>query len=143
MRIETNTEAIAEIPWGFEEPFAPMAFGTCAGQLTSNIRSVGFIARPDAVKALKICIEERVMKLLRRVPGFSAAIILHSHKELRRVDILTFWKTEMQATQTGWEQFSVVCDLVYPLVDACTKAQTFHGAFINGQPGEAISIRNS
>jgi hypothetical protein len=143
MQIEIGTEAIAEIPWAMEEPITAMAFARCAGQIASNVRSVGFIARPDAVEQLKRCIEGRVMKMLREVRGFRGAIILHSYKESRSVSVLSFWETETQAVQTGWEQFSAVCDLIYPLVDACTKIQTFHGAFVDGQRANAKSIRNS
>lgn len=143
MQIEIGTEAISEIPWAIEEPFAAMAFGQCADQLGSNIRSVGFIARPDAVEQLTRCIEGRVMKLLRGAPGFSGAIVLHSHKESRSVTVLSFWKTEIQAAHTNWETFSAVCDLIYPLIDACTKVQIFHGAFVDGQRAETKTIRNS
>lgn len=143
MRVEIDTEATTDIPWRIEEPFAPMVFGTCADQFTSNIRSVGFIARPDTVRQLTNCIEGRVMKLLQEAPGFSGAMVLHSHRESRSVTVLSFWTTETQAIQTSWEQFSAVCDLIYPLVDACTKVQTFQGAFVDGQRAEAKSIRTS
>lgn len=143
MQIEVGTAAIAEIPWKMEEPIAAMAFNRCVGQVASNVRSVGFIARPDAVEQLRRCIESRIMKLLREVPGFCGAIVLHSHKESRSLTVLSFWKTEMQAVQTTWEQLSAVCDLIYPLIDACTKVQTFHGAFVDGQRSEAKPIRNS
>jgi hypothetical protein len=143
MQIGIGTETIAEIPWTIEEPIAAMAFNQCAGQPASNIRSVGFIARPDAVNELTICIERQVMNLLREAPGFGGAIVLRSPRESRSVTVLSFWKTEMQAIQTSWEQFSGVCDLIYPLIDACTKVQTYHGAFVYGQRAEAKSIRTS
>ncbi|HEY6467606.1 MAG TPA: hypothetical protein VIY69_16510 [Candidatus Acidoferrales bacterium] len=143
MQTEISTEELVEIPWTMEEPFAAMAFGRGAGRLASSVRSVGFIARPDAVRELMTCIEGRMMKLLQKVPGFSGAIVLHSHKESRSVSVLSFWKTETQAIHTSWETFSAVCDLIYPLVDACTKVQTFHGAFVDGQRAEAKQTRNS
>lgn len=143
MQIKVGTEAIAEIPWAMEEPIAAMAISLYAGQVASNVRSVGFIARPDAVEQLTRRIEGRVMMILCEVPGFSGAIILHSHKESRSVTVLSFWKTEAQAVQTSWEQFTAVCDLIYPLIDACTKVQTFHGAFVDGQRAEAKPIRTS
>lgn len=137
MQIELSAETRAEIPWTIKEPSAAIAVSRSVGQLGRNIRSVGFIARPAAVKDLTTCIEGRVMKLLRETPGFSGAIVLYSHKESRSVTVLSFWRTETQAIQTSWEQFSAVCDLIYPLIDACTRVQTFHGAFVDGQRAEA------
>lgn len=67
------------------------------------------------------------MALLRQIAGFRGAVVLRAHKEGRNVTVLTFWKTEAQATQTCWEEFSAVCQMLYPLVDACTRVQTFEG----------------
>ena len=96
-------------------------------QATSNIRAVGFIAKPTNIHDLTASMKGQLIKLLRQAPGFAGAIILHAHKESRNVTVLTFWETEMQATDTCWEQFQAVRKLIAPLVDVCTKVQTFQG----------------
>lgn len=96
-------------------------------RMSANIRAAGFIAKPESVDDLMDCINGPLMGLLGETPGFSGAVVLRAHKESRSVTVLTFWKTETQAMQTCWEEFSAVCQMLYPLVDVCTRVQTFHG----------------
>jgi heme-degrading monooxygenase HmoA len=93
----------------------------------SNIRAVGFIAKPESVHDLTTTVKGQLIKLLRQAPGFDGAMLLHSHKEWRNVTLLTFWETEAQALHTDWEDFQAVRKLISPLVDMCTKVQTFQG----------------
>ncbi|MGH9572013.1 MAG: hypothetical protein ACRD40_00570 [Candidatus Acidiferrales bacterium] len=96
-------------------------------RISTNIRAAGFIAKPESVDDLANCINGPLMGLLCQIAGFSGAVVLRAHKEGRSVTVLTFWKTEAQAMQTCWEEFSAVCQMLYPLVDVCTRVQTFHG----------------
>lgn len=90
-----------------------------------NVRSVGFIAKPEKTHELQTCISESVNNLLRQVPGFLGAIVLHSKHEERNLLVLTFWETEMQAANNHWEEFQAVRKVLSPIVDVCTKVQTF------------------
>jgi hypothetical protein len=117
MQVQLASERSREIPWTMETPFA------------SHVRAVGFIAKPEAAAELAQCLEGPLMTLLREMPGFRGAVILHSHNEWRNVTVLTFWRTEDQSMRTGWEDTTRVSDLIYPLVDVRTRVQTFQGTF--------------
>jgi hypothetical protein len=140
MQLQVVTEEPHDIPWMMESPFAASDDRHTA-QVTSNIRAVGFIANPERVNDLTVCMKGPLMKLLRGVPGFAGAMILHSHKESRSVMIFTFWQNETQAMRTSWENFASVRNLLSPLVDLCTKVQTFRGTSseTNGRSAERVS----
>lgn len=94
-------------------------------RMTRNVRSVGFISKPGQIRELKTCLEGPLIDLLCQAPGFAGAIILHAQKESRNLWVLTFWEAENQAAQNCWEEFSAVRKLLSPLIDVCTKVQTF------------------
>ena len=94
--------------------------------MTRNVRSVGLISKPGRIQELKICIEKPLIDILRQAPGFAGAMILHAQKESRNLWVLTFWEAESQAANNRWEEFSAVRNLLSPLIDVCTKVQTFH-----------------
>jgi hypothetical protein len=129
MQTEVVTENVPQAAWLNRPASGPALFGADreAAQAMSNIRAVGFIAKPENVSDLAKCLGGPIMKLLRQAPGFAGAIILSSHAERRKVTVLSFWDTQAQATRTRWEDFTSVCNLIYPLVDACTRVQTFQG----------------
>jgi hypothetical protein len=130
MQVEAIVERGREIPWLIKsERRTGGIVDLHRAQVASNIRAVGFIAKPEVANELARCLEGPLVTLLREMPGFQGAVILHSHKEWRNVTVLTLWKTENQAMQTCWEDLTKVCDLVYPLVDVCTRVQTFQGTF--------------
>jgi hypothetical protein len=128
MQVEAISERV-EISWASEPAHGGGLADLHRGQVASNIRAVGFIAKPETAGELARSLEGPLVTLLGEMPGFRAAVILHSHKEWRNVTVLTFWKTERQAMHTCWEDTTKVCDLVYPLVDVCTRVQTFQGTF--------------
>jgi heme-degrading monooxygenase HmoA len=68
------------------------------------------------------------MDYLKLAHGFSSAVVLTSHKEPRLVLVLTFWQTEMQAKNNCWEHAPAVRKLVRPLIDLCSKVQTYEAA---------------
>jgi len=103
-------------------------------RITENVRSVGFISKPGQIQELKTCLEGPLIDLLQEVPGFAGAIVLCAQKESRNLLVLTFWETEDQAANNSWEEFSVVRALLSPLVDVCTKVQTFQAVL--PQPAE-------
>jgi hypothetical protein len=99
-----------------------------SGFLTLNARAVEFIAKPGRIRDLRVCMSEKVMEFLKLQRGFSSAIVLTSHKEPRLILVLTFWKTEREATGTHWENTQAVRKMLGPLIDVCTKVQTYEAA---------------
>ena len=123
------TQQLQDTPWTAKVPFSalPIEPARRSAQAASNIRAVGYIARPESIQELTTSIKGQLINMLREMPGFSGAVILHAHKEWRNVTILTFWETETQARNICWEALPSVEKLIYPLVDVCTKVQTFEG----------------
>ena len=99
-----------------------------SGFQTLNARGVEFIAKPGRTQDLRNSIRDRVMDYLRVANGFSSAVVLTSHKEPRLVLVLTFWKTETQARNNCWEHAPAVRKMVQPLIDVCSKVQTYEAA---------------
>lgn len=95
---------------------------------TLNARGVEFIAKPGRIHDLRNCIRDEVMDHLKVATGFSSAVMLTSHKEPRLVLVLTFWATETQARSNCWEHAPAVRKLVQPLIDVCSKVQTYEAA---------------
>jgi hypothetical protein len=93
-----------------------------------NARGVEFIAKPGMIQDLRNSIRDKVMDHLRVANGFSSAIVLTAHKETRLVLVLTFWKTEAQARNNCWEHSPAVREMVQPLIDVCSKVQTYEAA---------------
>jgi hypothetical protein len=108
-----------------------------AGFHRLNARGVEFIAKPGRMQDLRNCIRAKVMDYLKLAHGFSSAVVLTSHKEPRLVLVLTFWQTEMQAKNNCWEHAPVVRKLVQPLIDVCSKVQTYEAA-VPQPPGMEI-----
>jgi hypothetical protein len=94
-------------------------------RMTRNVRSVGFISKPGQTQELKTCLEGPLIDRLRQAPGFAGAMVLHAQKESRNLWLLTFWEAENQAANNCWEEFPAVRKLLSPLIDVCTKVQTF------------------
>jgi hypothetical protein len=99
-----------------------------SGFQTLNARGVEFIAKPGGIQDLRNCILDKVMDYLKLGNGFSSAVVLTSHKEPRLVLVLTFWKTETQARNNCWEHAPAVRKMVQPLIDVCSKVQTYEAA---------------
>ena len=127
MQLETLSEEFQDSPFVADSFANSNSANRFENRMNTNIRAAGFIAKPESVDDLASCINGPLIRLLRQIAGFSGAVVLRAHKESRNVTVLTFWKTETQATQTCWEEFSAVCQMLYPLVDVCTRTQTFHG----------------
>ena len=102
--------------------------GGSSGFQTLNARGVEFIAKPGRIQDLRNCIRDKVMDHLKFTAGFSSAVVLTSHKEPRLVLVLTFWVTEAQARNNCWEHAAAVRKLVQPLIDICSKVQTYEAA---------------
>jgi len=118
----------SKAPGGTPEVLWPIGgFSTKRGSARPswNVRAVGFIAKPEKTRELKACIEGPVTRILQGVAGFAGAIVLHSQSDGRNVLVLTFWETESRAAKNCWEEFKEVRGMISPLVDVCTRVQTF------------------
>ena len=131
MYVEVATEKAQNPAWVFDMLYSNAKREPANGPMftAANVRSVGFIAKPDKANDLTICMRGPLVKLLRQAPGFTGSMILHSHQERRSVMVLTFWENERQATHTCWEEFASVRALLAPLVDVCSRVQPFQGTF--------------
>ena len=93
-----------------------------------NVRAVEFIARPGKSAALRECLRDNVLEHLKRRAGFSGAVILSSHKEARLLTVLSFWRTEGEATENDWENSRIVHQLLFQSVDVCARVHTYEAA---------------
>jgi hypothetical protein len=90
-----------------------------------NVRAVGFISKPERTEELALVIERSVSDLLQELPGFAGAMVLRPQNEKRNLLVLSFWETEEQAAMTRWEINEAVRGVISPMVDVCTRVQTF------------------
>lgn len=109
------------------------------GYVTLDARAVEFIARPGKERELRECIRGKVIDSLRKRDGFAGACVLTSHKEPRLILVLSFWKTEQDATDIRWEETPGVRRLISPLADVCRKVHTYEAAL----PDRAEALRES
>jgi hypothetical protein len=102
-----------------------------------NARTVEFIAKPDRAKDLQDCIRGPIMEFLKRQPGFCGAFVLASHKEPRRILVLSLWETENQAVNNRWECANAIPQLVESLIDVYCRVQTYE-AILARSPDQAM-----
>jgi len=93
-----------------------------------NVRAVEFISKPGKIRGLRNCIRERVLEYLELREGFSGALVMASHREPRLILVLTFWRTEKEATGNHWENAPAVQKMLGALIDICAKVQTYEAA---------------
>jgi hypothetical protein len=93
-----------------------------------NAETIEFVAKPAKAMELRSAISDRVMPLLRERSGFINTILLTSQNEPRRLLAITFWKTSEDARQAIWEEIPLLCELLAPLVDSCSRVRGFHVA---------------
>lgn len=133
--IETEAARIEDIvcnsdPWEARTALAP----NCnLGFRILNARSVEFIAQPGKIRDLRSCVQGELMEHLRKQRGFAGAIVLSSHKEPRLVLVMSLWKSEKDATGNRWESSAAVLKMIAPLIDVCTRVQTYEAALPNLQ----------
>ena len=107
------------------------------GQPMWNVRAVEFICKPGKIREVHECIRGPIADLLRSADGFSNAMTLHSHGESRRVLVLSFWETEEQARANQWEDSTTARKLVSPLIDVCTRVETYEAILPEGKKTQA------
>lgn len=93
-----------------------------------NARTVEFIAKAGKEEELRKRFIGGVLELLKRKGGFAGLFVLSSHKEPRRLLVLTFWKTADDAAQNQWEESAAVRRQVSSLIDVCAKVHTYEAS---------------
>ena len=126
--MESEMVTIEEVVCNLEGWRSTLGPNQNSGFQTLNARGVEFIAKPGRIKDLRDCIRHQVMDCLELGNGYSGALVLTSHKEPRLVLVITFWRTELQARNNCWEHAPAVRRLVAPLIDVCSKVQTYEAA---------------
>jgi heme-degrading monooxygenase HmoA len=71
-------------------------------------------------------LNEKVLPILRKQPGFVDEITLVSTHEPDRVLALSFWDSEEQAERYNREQFPKIQEIVQALLETAPKVQTFN-----------------
>jgi heme-degrading monooxygenase HmoA len=71
-------------------------------------------------------LNEKVLPILRKQPGFVDEITLVSTHEPDRVLALSFWDSEEQAERYNREQFPKIQEIVQTLLETAPKVQTFN-----------------
>lgn len=122
---EMTVEDPSEISWGEMLLEGKNFADDQAARAVRNVRSVGFISRPGQIEELKACVEGPLIDLLRQTAGFVGALILEAQKESRNLWVLTFWEAEDQLSNNRWEESQEACEILSPLIDVCTKVQTY------------------
>jgi len=70
-------------------------------------------------------LNEKVLPILRKQPGFVDEITLVSNTEPDRVLALSFWQSEADAELYNREQYPKVTEILTPLIDFPPRVQTF------------------
>lgn len=102
---------------------APPTLGTIMTKV--NARAVEIIARPERVDELREYICEELVKRLRPRAGFEGAFVMASHKEPRRLLILTLWETRKEAAENCWESEPGLRAVMASMVDVCARVDTY------------------
>jgi heme-degrading monooxygenase HmoA len=71
-------------------------------------------------------LNEKVLPILQKQPGFVDEITLVSANEADRVLALSFWDNEEQAERYNREQFPKIQEMIQGLLDTAPKVQTFN-----------------
>ena len=70
-------------------------------------------------------LNEKVLPILRKQPGFIDEITLVSNTEPDRVLALSFWQSEADAKRYNREQYPKVAEILNSLLDIPPRVQTF------------------
>lgn len=108
-----------------------------------NARTVEFIAKAGREEELRKRFTGVVLELLRRKDGFAGLFVLSSHKEPRRLLVLTFWMTADDAAQNQWEESTAVRRQVSSLIDVCAKVHTYEASCAGLAKPDALAFRET
>lgn len=108
-----------------------------------NARTVEFIAKAGREEELRKRFSGGVLDLLKRKDGFAGLFVLSSHKEPRRLLVLTFWKTANEAVQNRWEETTAIRRQVSSLIDVCAKVHTYEATCAGLAEPDAMTVHET
>ena len=89
-------------------------------------RVVEIRTRTGKSKEFSTTLNEKVLPILRKQPGFVDEITLVSNAEPERFLALSFWQSEEQAERYHHEQFPRITELLENLLENEPQVQTFN-----------------
>ena len=89
-------------------------------------RTVEIHTKPGKGKELSTVVNEKVLPLLRRQPGFVDEITLVSSSNPDQILAISFWQSENEAEQYNSTQYSTVRQIVDPFLDGSPNVRTFN-----------------
>jgi heme-degrading monooxygenase HmoA len=89
-------------------------------------RIVEIQTKTGKARELGTTLNEKVLPILKKQPGFVDEITLVSSTQPDRILALSFWDTEEQAERYNREQFPAVSEIVRPLLQTAPKVETFN-----------------
>ncbi len=88
-------------------------------------RIVEITAKQGKTKEVAQTIQEKVLPILKKQPGFVDEIVLVSTAETNRILGMSFWKTPTDAELYRLDHYPVVQELLRPLLETTPKVNTF------------------
>lgn len=82
-------------------------------------------ARTGKAKEFITLLQEKVLPILQKQPGFMDEIVLTSNSNPERVVGLSFWNSEADAERYRNEQYPKIEDLMMPLLQGSPEVETF------------------
>jgi heme-degrading monooxygenase HmoA len=89
-------------------------------------RTVAIHTKRGKGKELSTVMNEKVLPLLRRQPGFVDEITLVSSTNPDQMLALSFWQSEHNAKEYNTTQFSTIRQIVDPFLDSPPTVKTFN-----------------
>jgi quinol monooxygenase YgiN len=88
-------------------------------------RVVEIRAKQGKTREFSATLNEKVLPILRKQPGFVDEITLVSNTEPDRVLALSFWESEADAERYHSEQYANVTEILRPLLELQPRIQTY------------------
>jgi hypothetical protein len=105
-----------------------------------NAETIEFIGKPGKTEELRTFLRDNVTPLMQKRAGFINTILLTSQSEPRRLVAITFWRTFEEAENAMWEEIPLLEQILEPLVDSCSRVQSFRVAGSHGPADEQTEV---
>ena len=89
-------------------------------------RVVQLQTRAGKAKEFSTTLNEKVLPILRRQPGFVDEITLISNTEPDRILALSFWQNEAEADRYHREQFPKISEMLDNVLESAPQVETFN-----------------
>lgn len=89
-------------------------------------RVVDIHSKPGKARELSTTVNDKVLPILKKQPGFVDEITLVSNTNPDRILAISFWQSEEHAQRYHNEQFQKVNEIVTPLLQTTPKVETYN-----------------